>query len=349
MRFHRIVLLAGVALLIGGCSGDSGDDSTAESGTAGEASAGSEPTLPEAIPVDDAPRVKLEDRLASEIQTTDEPDWMVDAFGSLWTIRGNGDVLRIDPGDGRVIATVKNPSGFKPPLCQGIGASDDSIWACPASGKPPGTVVRIDPDTNKVVSTLSTGKIPDQGRLISAAGQLWLLTGSGETLTGVDLETEKPTSDLPLGTQCTQIASQPPDEETLWALCPSDGVLLRIDPTAPEITGELELDGAEHASVAGDVWVAFDEGIAQVDPESLEVDAVYGLAALFGGSMYATEDEVWVREEGGHFLARIDPAAQRIVETIEAPKLPAGGDVIVIGDSVWATAYDQSTIVELQR
>ncbi len=101
--------------------------------------------------------------------------------------------------------------------------------------------------------------------------------------------------------------------------------------------------------MAGDVWVAFDGGIAQVDPESLDVKAVYELAARFGGAIHATGDEVWVREKGGHFLARIDPAGERIVETIEAPKLSSGGDVIVIGDSVWATAYDQSTMVELRR
>lgn len=349
MGLRRLLLLACAVLLIGGCSDDAQDGSTSEPTTGDETTAGSEPVLPEPIPVGDAARVKLEDRLEREIKTTDEPDWMVDAFGSLWTIRGNGDVLRIDPGNGRVIATIENPFGFKPPLCQGIGASDDSIWACPANGKPPGSVVRIDPDANKVVSTLSTRKVPEQGRLISAAGQLWLLTDSGETLTGIDLETEKPTSELPLGTRCLQIASQPPDEETLWALCPFDGFLLRIDPTVPEVTGRLELAGAAHASVADDVWVAFDDGIAQVDPESLDVTAVYDLSVRYGGASYATEDEVWVREDSGNFLARIDPAEQRVVETIQAPKLPSSGDVIVIADSVWATAYDQSTIVQLRR
>lgn len=349
MSLRRMLLLAVAILLVGGCSDDSPDSSATEATDSGDATAGGEPGLPQPILADDAARVKLEDRLEREVRTTDEPDWMVYAFGSVWTIRGNGDVLRIDPANGSVIATIKNPSGFKPPLCQGIGASEDSIWACPASGSPPGEVVRIDPESNEVVSTLSTRKIPDQGRLISSAGRLWLLTGSGETLTGVDLETEKPTSELSLGTQCTQIASQPEDVKSLWALCPFDGLLLRIDPRVPKITGELNLDGAEHASVADDVWVAYDDGIAQVDPESLEVAAVYGLAALFGGAVHATEDEVWVREQGGHFLARIDPAAGRITETIEAPKLSSGGDVIVVDGSVWATAYDQSTIVKLRR
>ena len=346
---RRAILLAGVGLLIGGCGGDSGDAGAPEPSAGGETSAGSAPVLPEPIPLGDAAEVKIEDRLTRELKIPEEPDWMVDAFGSLWTIRGNGDVLRLDPESGRVIATVENPFGFEPPLCQGIGASRDSIWACPANGNPGGTVVRIDPDTNEVVSTLSTRKLADQARLVSAADRLWLLTRSGEELTGIDLETEKPTAELDLGTRCTQIASQPPDEETLWVACPFDGRLLRVDPTVPEITGEVELEDADHASVAGDVWVAFDGGLAQVDPESLDVRAVYEVAARFGGAVFATGDEVWVREEGGHFLVRIDPAAERIVETIEAPKLSSGGDVIVIGDAVWATAYDQSTIVQLRR
>jgi hypothetical protein len=56
-----------------------------------------------------------------------------------------------------------------------------------------------------------------------------------------------------------------------------------------------------------------------------------------------------VREQEGHFLARIDPVEQRIVETIEAPQLPSGGDVVVVGDSVWATAYSDETVVQLKR
>ena len=149
---------------------------------------------------------------------------------------------------------------------------------------------------------------------------------------------------------CPQLASQPADEnETLWAVCPPEDKLLRIDPAVPEITGEVELAGADNASVGEDVWVAFEGGVAQVDPESLEVLAVYEAYARFGGAIHATDDEVWVREAEGHFLVRIDPDEQQIVETIEAPDLPSGGDVLVIGDSVWATAYDQSTMVQLKR
>jgi streptogramin lyase len=302
-----------------------------------------ESTLPEPITVDDAERVKLADRLQREIEILDDPDWMVVAFGSIWMQRGNGNVFRLDPQTGKEVATF--PAGpFSNPLCQGIGTSDDAIWACPP-GRPAGQVVRIDPKARGRVDA-GDPQAGGPGRMVSTAGQLWLLTDSGNRLTGVDLESEEPSSELRLGDRCLDLAV---DGTTLWAMCPFADRVLRIDATVPEITGELELAGAEKASVGDDLWVAFEGGVAEVDPETLEVLAVYDLHARFGGKLYATPDEVWVREEDGHFLARIDPAEQRIVETIEAPQLPSGGDVVVIGDSVWATAYDDETVVQLKR
>ena len=50
----------------------------------------------------------------------------------------------------------------------------------------------------------------------------------------------------------------------------------------------------------------------------------------------------------GPSLVRIDPENEEISETIEAPKLPSGGDVIEVGNSVWATAYNDGALVELQ-
>lgn len=41
------------------------------------------------------------------------------------------------------------------------------------------------------MSALNTRKMPDQGRLVSTAGQLWLLSHGGERLTDVDLGGEE--------------------------------------------------------------------------------------------------------------------------------------------------------------
>jgi streptogramin lyase len=345
MRAQFAMAVGAMILAIAGCSDDADKTSTPESTSTSTSTSAEATPLPEPITAQGAERVKLDEVLERELSLPDEPDWMVVAFGSLWTLKGNGDVLRIDPETGEVLAVIREGE-FEEPLCQGLGASEDSIWACPARGDPVGRVVRIDPTTDKIVSTLETKKIQDQGRLLSAAGQLWLLTDAGETLTGVDLESERATTEIRLGETCTDLAGS---GTTLWAACPIEGHVLKIDAAAGEVVDEGEFPGARVASASEDLWIGFESGLAQVDPESLETLALYDVQAAFGGTVLATDDEVWVRESGGNFLTRIDPEEQRITEVIEAPKLTSGGDVVVIGDSVWATAYDDSTMVQLQR
>jgi streptogramin lyase len=246
------------------------------------------------------------------------------------------------PTAGKVIARIAPEQPFKPQhLCQGIGASEEAVWSCPAKG----TLTRIDPATNSIAATVRIDKLPDQGRLVSAADRLWVLTASGAELTAIDLRDNKPATTVELGGRCVDLAAS---DTTLWATCPLEDRLLRIDAETGKVIDELELAGATNAAASDHLWVGFEGGLAQIDPKTLEVLAVYELSPRYGGSIFPTPDAVWVREEGERFLSRIDPEAQRITETIEAPKLPSGGDVVQIGDSVWATAYDDATLVELK-
>lgn len=50
------------------------------------------------------------------MEVSDDPDWMVAAFGSLWVLRGDGEVHRIDPKTGDVVAEI-DPGRFQEPLC----------------------------------------------------------------------------------------------------------------------------------------------------------------------------------------------------------------------------------------
>ena len=339
---RRALAIAALTLAIAGCS-DSDDDSSSAAGEAGQAEAepAEEQALPEAIPADDARSVDLDARLVRKVSITEGPDWMASGFGSLWINRGSGAVDRVDPESGKVIAEIRT-GPFKNPLCQGIGVSQDAVWFCPPGAK---EVARIDPATDKVTHTVQIDKVPDQGRLVSAADHLWVLTDRGNELTGLDLDDGKPTTEIPLESACIDLAAA---GSTLWVTCPIDDLVLRVDAATGEVTDQVELAGARNAAVGEDVWIGFEGGVAQVDPETLDVSAVYGVYPRLGGSIFATSDAVWVREEDGHFLTHIDPAGQRIVETIEAPDLPSGGDVIVVGDSVWATAYDDAALVEVR-
>jgi hypothetical protein len=92
--------------------------------------------------------------------------------------------------------------------------------------------------------------------------------------------------------------------------------------------------------------VAFDDGVAQLNPDGLEVEAVYDLATS-NGAVHSTNDAVWVRSAGDDWLTHIDPETGEVVEVIEAPDYPSGGDVLVLGKSVWATAFNDDVLVRL--
>lgn len=327
-------LVIALAAVASGCGDDDDQAETTQTATTEESGA-----LPEPITAEGAESVDLDDRLVEQIELA-AADWMVSGFDSLWVKIDSGDVVRFDPESGKEVATI--PAGGAAKLCQGFGISDDAVWSCPGAG----SITRIDPESNSVADEIRIDVLPEQGRLVSAADRLWVLTKSGEELTGLDLRTGKPAESISLGSgTCTDLAA---DDTTVWVMCPIDGLALRVDAQAAEVTGEVPLPDARTAAVGDDLWVGFESGVAQVDPEALEVIAVYDLYPAYGGAIFATDDAVWVREEGNHFLARIDPEEHAITETIEAPQLPSGGDVVVIGDSVWATASNDQALVEVQ-
>jgi streptogramin lyase len=335
--FLILIAVAFAAAALVGCGGD--DDSTGDVAEASDAAA-AEPSLPKPITAAGAKRVNLEERLLTELEVP-SPDWMVEAFGSLWVKRDDGAVVRVDPATGRIAAEIPAPGPPSQHVCQGIGASGGAIWSCPAVGE----IVRIDPATNEVAATARIDKLPDQGRIVSTTDRVCVLTDSGAELTAIDPRDAKPTEAVKLNARCSELAT---DGTTLWAMCPFYDRVLRIDARTGEVGDTLELAGASNASVSDHLWVGFEGGVAQVDSDTLEVLAVYEVHPRYGGAIFATPDAVWVREEGGSFLTRIDPEGQRIVETIEAPKLPSGGDAVQIAGSVWATAYNDATLVELE-
>jgi hypothetical protein len=55
-----------------------------------------------------------------------------------------------------------------------------------------------------------------------------------------------------------------------------------------------------------------------------------------------------VRTQAPPFLTHIDPVGRKVVETVVAPELPSGGHVLVADSVVWASAYDDGTVVQLR-
>ena len=57
---------------------------------------------------------------------------------------------------------------------------------------------------------------------------------------------------------------------------------------------------------------------------------------------------MWVRGDQRTFLTAIDPVRHRVVYQISADDLPSGGEVLGVGGQLWATAFDDATVVRLR-
>ncbi len=331
--------VAVAALLLTGCGGgDEADPST-------EQPDGSEPqaegtSLPEPISVEGVASVPIEGRMVHELEIQGGPDRLAYDFGSLWVQRDDGEVTRVDPSSGKVLADIATVP-FKQPVCQGMGITPSGVWTCPREG----TLVRIDPAGDEVAAEIKIDKLLEQASLASLDGAIWILTKGGQELTALDEKTGAEKAQVSLPEACNELAAT---NGSIWVTCYNADKVLQVDVSAGEVVAELELDGPRRIAAAEDVWVGFGSGVAQIDPGSLEVVNVYEAYPGLEGSIFAGDSSVWVREADAHFLIRIDPENEEISETIEAPKLPSGGDVIEVGDSVWATAYNDGALVELQ-
>ncbi len=272
------------------------------------------------------------------LELPDSPDWLAAGFGSVWVKRDNGAVVRVST-TGRIEATI-DADLFQEPVCQGIGVTDTAVWAC-ATG---GTLVRIDPADNTFTTT-DLPKVNEQGRLASSNGLLWVLTGDGDRLEGVSDQGEV-TEVIDLGAFCTDTADTA-DAGVLWVVCSYDGAALRVDLEAGEVTGQVTgLPGAAHVSVASAVWVAYEEGLARVDPDALEV---VGTIPLDVGSIRAMDDRVWVRGSGDAFLSLVDPDRGEVTTRLGSPEVTGGGDVVQHEGRVWVSAYDDGVLLRLAR
>jgi len=289
-----------------------------------------------------APSVALADRQISELQIDGGPDWLTTGFGSVWVKLDYGAVLRIDPASHEILATITTDT---PPfgLCQGIGADERSIWSCSEDGP---DIVRIDPTTNAIADVVKAGKIEPQGRLVSEAGKLWILTGeNGEQLVGIDGHSLEVGQPIEIGAACWDLAV---GGGAVWAVCPRDNVVVRFDPVGAAVTDRFSVSSPTQISVGADAaWVGSTDGIVRIDLKDRSVRvAVKGVVTGDVGSVWASADAIWVRA-ASPFLTRIDPATSRVVETITSQYL-AAGDVVGFEGSLWASDSEADVVVHLR-
>ena len=271
------------------------------------------------------------------------PDGLAAIDGAVFVKTDDGRVVRIDPRTNRVVAQARldhapDPSNY----CQGIGSDGRTLWACAVSGTST-EVVRIDPVTLDVTARAAVDKVFDQYSLQVVGGTVWVLTGDGGVLTGVDTATGRATTiDLPH--RCFQLAAAP---DLVYATCVVDDQVIAVDPADGSIAARVHVAGPTNLAVLGaDVWVSGSEGLYRFDRRLVARASYRGLSAGPEGDLLATDAAVWVRDPD-RFLVRIDPTDGAVVARYAVRSPLSGGSLLVTAGSLWTSASDDSAVLRV--
>ncbi|MCW2633922.1 MAG: hypothetical protein JWQ99_289 [Blastococcus sp.] len=312
------VLVAGLVGLTS-CASDGKDaGATAPSTTTSVSSVATQPPDYPAFPVPDDSVIELA-----------SPDWLVDAGDDgIWVKLDHGPALRLDPVTGAILTTA--PVAGE--LCQGLGAGLGYIWSCSDTD-----IVRIDPASGQVEATFSVSKARQQGNIVVADDRVWVLTGDGSTLLGLDAVSGATTSTVSLDVRGTDLAA---GAAGLWVVSSLDGQALRVDPDRGTVDRRVEgLDQPFAIAVTDQVWVSGGSTV-RIDPDSGKVLLTSPLGSGDLGGIAIGEDRVWVRN-ATRLLVGLDPADGAPVVGYDWPDATAGGDVLVAAGAVWVSYNDK--------
>jgi DNA-binding beta-propeller fold protein YncE len=290
--------------------------------------------------------VSFDERLLATIEIK-YPDELAFVQGFIWVKTDDGHVIQVDPATNSVVGDIKVDTTSDPyHYCQGLGTDGQNIWACSASGDENQRtidVVRMDPSTQSVVETVKIGKIFDQFSMPFLLNQIWVLSGNGDKLVGIDITTNQPSPAIDLGARCFQVAVM---SEALLVTCKLDNLLLRIDPAKMQVSERLTFPNPRNIVVTENgIWLSQDNAVVRLDTESLNPVATF--TNLFGDKdIFATKEAVWVRLKNG-FLYRIDPATNQLIEQIKTEQSLSMGGILITPDSIWTTASDDDILIRL--
>jgi len=307
------------------------------------------PTTPTSVPTilpTPSSIVPFEKRLLATIDIK-YPDELVFVQGFIWVKTDDGHVIQVDPATNSVVGDIKVDTTSDPyHYCQGLSTDGENIWACSASGDENNRtidVARIDPSTKSVVETVKVGKIFDQFRMPFLLNKIWVLSGNGDKLVGIDITTNQPSPAIDLGVRCFQVEAV---GKSLLATCRLDNFVLRIDPEKMEVTDRLTFSSPLNiAATENGIWLSQDNALVRLDTETLNPVATF--TNLFGDKdIFATKDGVWVRLNAG-FLYKIDPATNQLVEQIKTEQSLSTGGIFITSDSIWTTASNDDILIRL--
>jgi DNA-binding beta-propeller fold protein YncE len=225
-----------------------------------------------------------------------------------------------------------------------LAVANGRLWVLTGAG----TVVRLDPATNRVVG--KPLRVPaDTAAIAVAQGALWVAgvapgdlgTPGEDAVTRIDLATGRTVATVPVGRAPLDLVATP---GAVWV--PNSGgggdSVARIDPQTNRLAGRPVRTGASPQSLAvggGSLWVAnHDAGtVTRIEQASGKVLADIAVPSEPHRVAYGA-GAVWVGNWHDNSVSRIDPATNRVVGSPIPIGFHHAGNLVVGAGSVWVTS-----------
>jgi len=218
---------------------------------------------------------------------------------------------------------------------RGVGTGDGSIWL---SLKEAGTVVRVDPKTNKVTETITLPKPPCPGMTFES-GAMWVPLCGTAGIARVDAKTNTVTTTVTKGI-AKAVGSMWTGVGSLWVIADDKGTLARIDPVTGAVVAEIYTSAGASGLASGQdaLWLtnASTNQLARITmhtnliAETIKVGKS-PVAVAFG------EGAAWTLNAGDATVSRIDPKTNKVTETIKLGVSMTTGQLVVGEGSVWVS------------
>lgn len=266
------------------------------------------------------------------------PDWLAADDSHVYAKLDSGEVARIDPATGAVVATaeIAGESGVSGNGCQGIGVGFDSVWTCYGAD-----VVRMSLEPFIETARIPSKKTASQGHLATGFGRVWVLQGDGSSLVGIDPSTEDVETPMTLPVRGTDLAVT---DDAIWIVSAVDDAVIAVDPDGTTLHRIDGLAAPTGLAVTGEfVWVGADDAVHKVDRTTGTIVAtVVGGVGQQGALAAAADDAVWVRN--GAEVRLFDATGSEIDMFTLPLEGPSPGDVLLAFGSLWTSASEHSAI-----
>jgi YVTN family beta-propeller protein len=302
--------------------------------------AGSARPTPSAAPVPTgvvAPVRGAPSSVVARIATGGQPCGVVGAQGSVWvTDAEKGVLLQIDPRRN----TVVRRTPLDPSPCELVEAFG-SLWVVTQSG----VLDRVDPRSGRVLAKVPVGDASYEA--IPVLGSVWVSNRNSGTVSVVDPRTNRVTRTIELpGLQPGGLAvvgaevvvgNDTGGSSDLAAVDARTGAVRRL--TAGRRPGFV-------AAVGGAVFVANrDDGtVSRIDAASGKAGstAPAGISPVNLAALPGSSPEVWVPDDVGNLLTRLDGRTGEVIERL----LAGGGPAVVtpVGTDVWVTNFEGGSV-----